>query len=165
MKKIEITSENLTLLTELNFNQINEMNGFYEKEVFFTEGFAGDVQYLFQALGNLGSYAHSKYLGEKYEGVFKMDIQAIIISDAIMKKVDLKLYLDFKSDMEKKLNKSKSSYPKIKFITETHLMKYIENRSIKTNDELLKDLLRKYKKSKRVAKDTMLFPLMNTESD
>jgi hypothetical protein len=164
MKKIEITSEGLTLLTELTFNQINEMNGFYEKEVFFTGGFAGDLQYLYQALGNLGAYARSKYSNENMEKIFEVDIRAIIISDAIMNNPDSALYSDFKSSMEEKLNRDKSSYLKIKFITETHLMKYIEYRGVKTDDDLLKDLLYKYKESKKVPKSEMIFPSMGIEN-
>jgi DNA polymerase-3 subunit epsilon len=169
MKNIEITIEGLTLLTELNFKQINEINGFYNMEVYFTDGFSGNKHYLFQVLGSLGAFARDYFDDDTEErlGVktyFDDEIQVIIISDAIMNNPDSALYSDFKSKMESKLNKKPDdeseqnkkntpySYRKIKFITETHLIKYIENRRKIIDNPLIKETFDKYKTSARQAK-------------
>ena len=77
---IKITPDGLNLVTILNYSSIAEMNGFYGKEVFFTDGFSGDTQYLFQCLGNLGAYVRDKDLG--------IDISIIIIGNKIIENTE-----------------------------------------------------------------------------
>jgi hypothetical protein len=146
---VKITPEGLNLLTVLHYSSIAEMNSFYNKEVFFSQAFEGDLQYLFQALGNLGAYARSNDLDK--------DIHYVIISNFIMKNTGLALHNDFCVDIENRLNQNSSPYRKMKYITENHLVLYLENRAKSTNDEMLFELIGKYKESKRLPKQQKLF--------
>lgn len=146
---IEITPEGLNLLTVLNYSYLPEMNGFYGKEVYFTAGFNGDTQYLFQALGNLGSFARNKDI--------ESDIAIVIISNSIIDSSDKALFESFKLEFESKLNQNNSPYRKMKFISENHLIWYVENRVKITEDTQLDELIRKYKKSNKIIVQQNLF--------
>ncbi|NDV46187.1 hypothetical protein D0T49_03915 [Paludibacter sp. 221] len=142
---IKITPEGLNLLTILNYGSIEEMNGFYGKEVFLTEGFSGNTDYLFQALGNLGAFARKKDLDK--------DISVIIIGNDIIDNFNN----SFIQDIEDKLNQNSSPYRRMKYISENHLIWYLENRIKNTNDDLLDDLIKKYKVSKKQIQQGNLF--------
>jgi len=146
---VKITPEGLNLVTVLNYSSIAEINGFYGKEVFFTENFSGDTQYLFQALGNIGSSARSKDLN--------IDISYIIISNKILDYLFDCKYVEFIADLESKMNQDSSPYRRMKYISETHLISYFENRIKLTNDEILKDLIKKYKQSQKKDVQQSLF--------
>lgn len=146
---IKITPDGLNLVTILNYSSIAEMNGFYGKEVFFTDGFSGDTQYLFQCLGNLGAYVRDKDLG--------IDISIIIIGNKIIENTESELYFDFVTDLELKFNQNNSPYRKVKLLSENQLTWYVENRIKNTNDDLLDELIKKYKKSKTKPSQTNLF--------
>ncbi|MEA4967713.1 MAG: hypothetical protein VB048_06315 [Bacteroidaceae bacterium] len=136
---IKITPEGLNMLTIFTYSNLAEMNGFYGKDVFFTEKFAGDVQYLYQALGNLGAYVREKD--------FDKDIEVVVISNHIIESVYSESHLKFISEFEDRLNQNNSPYRRVKFISENHLIWYLENRIKNTNDDLLDELVKKYKKS------------------
>lgn len=138
---VTITPEGLNLLTVMNYANIAEMNGFYGKEIYFTKEFEGDTQYLFQALGNLGAYARDKNLDS--------DISFIIIANKIVDEGENTHFIEFSKDFANKLNQNNSPYKRIKLISEEQLIKYIENRAKNTSDDLTKDLVQKYIKSKK----------------
>jgi hypothetical protein len=146
---VKITPEGLNLVTILNYSSIAEMNGFYGKEVYFTDGFYGDTQFLFQSLGNLGAFARNKDLD--------IDISIIIISNKIIENPNTELYYEFITDLESKLNQNNSPYRRIKLLSENQLMWYIENRITNTKDELLENLIKKYKSSKTKSLQSNLF--------
>ena len=146
---VKITPEGLNLVTILNYSSIAEMNGFYGKEVYFTEGFYGDTQFLFQSLGNIGAFARNKDLD--------IDISIIIISNRIIENPDTELYYEFITDLESKLNQNNSPYRRIKLLSENQLIWYIENRINNTQDELLENLIKKYKSSKTKSLQPNLF--------
>lgn len=152
---ITITPEGLNLLTVMNYANIAEMNGFYGKDVYFTGEFEGDTQYLFQALGNLGAYARDKNLDT--------DISFIIISNKIVDEGENTHFIEFRNDFANKLNQNNSPYKRVKLISEEQLIKYIENRAKITSDDLMKDLIQKYIKSKKMkvdqASDTLFLDL------
>ena len=107
---VKITIDGLNLVTVLNYSSIAEMNGFYGKEVFFTDGFTGDLQYLFQSLGNLGAYARNKDFG--------IDISIVIIGNRIIENPESQLFIDFATDLEAKLNQNNSPYRRVKLLSE-----------------------------------------------
>jgi hypothetical protein len=146
---IKLTHEGLNLLTIMNFSGIGDTGGFYNKEVYFTDGFAGNVLLLSQCLGNLGAYPQTNDLDS--------DIHCIIISNNIMDNPDSQLYRDFVSDMEARLNQNNSPYRRIRFITENHLIWYLENRIKLKNDDQLDDLLKKYRQSRKENTQQELF--------
>ena len=146
---VKITPEGLNLVTILNYSSIAEMNGFYGKEVYFTDGFYGDTQFLFQSLGNLGAFARNKDLD--------IDISIIIISNKIIENPNTDLYYEFITDLESKLNQNNSPYRRIKLLSENQLIWYVENRINNTKDELLENLIKKYKSSKTKLLQPKLF--------
>jgi hypothetical protein len=146
---IKITSEGLNLLTAVNFSSIAEMNGFYNKEIFFSEGFSGNVQYLFQALGSLGAHPRYKDLN--------IDISLIIISNKIIESLDTGNTDPFIIELEERLNRNNSAYRRMKFISENHLIWNIENRIKLTSDDVLEELIKKYKESRKQQVQQNLF--------
>ena len=146
---VKITPEGLNMVMILNYSSIAEMNGFYGKEVFFTESFEGNAQYLFQALGNFGAFVRSKD--------FDKDINCIVIANKIITKIEEGKEVSFISDLEEKLNQNNSPYKRIKLISEDHLIWYIENRVKNTNDDVTNELMKKYKASKKEKKQDELF--------
>ena len=146
---VKITPEGLNLVTILNYSSIADMNGFYGKEVYFTDGFFGDTQFLFQCLGNLGAFARNKDLD--------IDISIIIISNKIIENPDAELYYEFINDLESKFNQNNSPYRRIKLLSENQLIWYFENRINTTKDELLENLIKKYKSSKTKSLQPKLF--------
>jgi hypothetical protein len=138
---VKLTPEGLNLLTIMNFNGIADTGSFYNREVYFTDGFAGNVLLLSQCLGNLGACVRTRDLDS--------DVHYIIISNKIMDIPDSKLYRDFVSDIESRLNQNNSPYRRIRFITENHLIQYLENKIKLRNDDMLDDLLKKYKESRK----------------
>lgn len=144
---VKITPEGLNLLTVLDYSRLS--NSFYGSNVFFTNGFSGDPQYLLQSLGNIGAFAR--------ERDFDKDVSIIIIANSIMENPDSELSKNFVSDLGDKLNQNNSPYRKLKLITENHLIWYLENRVKTNNDELIDDLLKKYKDSKNKPRQQSLF--------
>jgi len=146
---IKLTPEGLQLVTVLDYSSIGEMNGFYQKEVFFTDGFKGNKSLLYQALGNLGAFARD------YD--FDKEISLVIISTSIIENFINGSPHTFIDELEEKLNQNSSPYRRMKFITEEHLIWYIENRIKLTNDSQLGDLVQKYKDSRKENNMGILF--------
>jgi len=146
---VQITLEGLKLLTVLNYSSIAEINGFYGKEVYFTDGFNSEILCLFQALGNVGAFARNKEL----EG----DIHCIIVSNIIMNNPDSELYISFVSELQEKLNQNNSPFRRIKIFSEDQLIWYMENRAKITNDSQLSDLIKRYKSSIKQPTQQQLF--------
>ena len=138
---IKLTPEGLNMNMILNYSNIADTSGFYGKEVFLSEGFAGDTQYLFQALGNIGAFARAKNLD--------IDVSYIIISNQLVERFSRENYVDFFANLEDKLNQNNSAYRRIKLLSEEHLIWYFENRIVTNKDEQLKDLIDKYKQSRK----------------
>lgn len=138
---VKLTPEGLRLVTMLDYSSIAEMNGFSQKEVFFSDGFKGNKSLLYQCLGNLGAYARD------YD--FDKDISLTIISNSILEDYYNGITHPFIIELEEKLNQNNSPFRRLKYISEDHLIWYIENRIKLTNDDLLQELLQKYKDSKK----------------
>lgn len=147
---IKLTPEGLNLLTVLDYSRIADINGFSQKEVFFTEGFSGNKSLLYQALGNLGAFCRD------YD--FDKDISLVVISNSLLnsfeKNPDAPSFL---KKLEEYLNKNNSPYRRMRFISEDQLIWYIENRVKQTNDDLTKSLVQKYKASSKELGENMLF--------
>src|SRR5690554_5800452 len=88
--KIKVTPEGLILMVSVS--NAGYSDGFYGKEVYLTDGFTGDTQYLFQALGNIGAYARSNNLGS--------DVSIVVISEQILSDPYSQLYFDFAKQFE-----------------------------------------------------------------
>ena len=146
---IKITPESLNMTMVLNYACITEMNGFYSSEVFFTDGFKGDTSYLFQALGNLGSYVREKDFGS--------DINFCCLSNALLSDFNSGTRSVFLDVLENAFNQNNSPYRKMKLISEEELIWYLENRSSTTEDDQLKQLILKYKNSKKQTVQPQLF--------
>jgi hypothetical protein len=146
---VKITSEGLRLVTVLNYSCIAELNGFYGKEIYFTDGFQCDIYALFQALGNLGAFARNETID--------IDLDYIIISNSILNNPESEKYHLFVIDYEMKLNQSNSTYRRVKLISEDHLIWYLENRAKLTSDPGLINLIKLYKTSTRATKEQTLF--------
>jgi len=146
---VKLTPDGLNLVTVLNNSNIAEMNGFYGKEIFFTEGFNSEILCLFQALGNLGAFARNNDLNN--------EIQFVIASNQIMNNPDLTIAISFRNDYQEKLNQNNSPFRRIKLITEDHLIWYIENRAKNTEDENLENLIRRYKSANKTSVQQKLF--------
>lgn len=102
---VKLTSDGLHLVTVLNYSTIAEMNGFYGKEVFFTDGFNSEIQCLFQALGNLGAFARKIELNN--------EIGYVIVSNFIMDNPESLMSQSFRKDYQEKLNKDSSPFRRI----------------------------------------------------
>ncbi len=146
---VKLTTEGLHLVTVLNYSTIAEMNGFYGKEIFFTEGFNSEVRCLFQALGNLGGFARQIELNN--------EISYLVISNYIMEQTDSLMSISFKKDYQEKLNQNSSPFRRIKIITEEQLIWYLENRSKNTSDDQMSELLKRYKSANKNPKQQNLF--------
>jgi hypothetical protein len=145
---VKITPEGLNLLMAMNYDSIEGL-GFYGKELFFSDGFSGDKQYLFQAFGNIGAFVRDYDLDK--------DASYIILSNGIIKHYNDKGSHPFISDTEERINQSNSPYRKIKLLSEEHIVCYLENRSKVKNDKQLEDLIKKYKSSKNKKEEHSLF--------
>lgn len=140
---VSLTFEALHLTTVLHYSTLKEINGFYEKEVFFSPFFSGNVSLLFQALGNLGAFARNEDLNK--------DIDIVIISNSIINQFEVEPLLPdpFITELENKLNQNNSPYRRIKILSEDHLIWYLENRIKTSNDEVTKKYLDLYKQSRK----------------
>ncbi len=136
---VKITPEGLHLATILGYNSLTDICGFYSKEVFFTEGFQGNKSFLYQALGNLGAYARD------YE--FEKDISIVIISDIVIENYFEKKEHSFVDELENKLNQNSSPYRRMKFMSESQLLAYLERRAKINEDEQMYGFLKGYKQS------------------
>jgi hypothetical protein len=146
---VRLTPDGLHLVSVLNYSTIAEMNGFYGKEVFFTDGFNTEIQCLFQALGNLGSFARQIDLNN--------EIGYIVVSNFIMGNPDSLMSQTFLKDYQEKLNQNSSPFRRIKIIREDHLIWYIENRAKITEDNDLTELIKHYKSANKFPKQQELF--------
>ena len=146
---IKITPEGLNLITVLNYSSIADGSGFYGKEIFLTDGFKGDTQYLFQSFGNVGAHPRNKDLDK--------DVSFIIISDKLIDLFESGIPVDFIADLENRLNQNNSPYRRMKFISEEQVVWYFENRAKANNDEILDDLIKKYKAGKKECFQPSLF--------
>jgi hypothetical protein len=146
---VKLTPDGLNLVTVLNYSNISEMNGFYNKEVFFTKGFNTEILSLFQAIGNLGGFPSNIDLNN--------EIQFVIVSNQIMNNHESTISQSFRKDFQDKLNQNNSPYRKIKMITEDQLVWYIENRSKNTEDKNLDELIKRYKSANKLPVQQELF--------
>jgi hypothetical protein len=134
--KIIITRDGLLLLCAMcNYGYFD---GFYNKSVYFTEGFRGDRQYLFQALGNIGATATRQ---------IEEDVSVVIVGDKIIDSYKDGLYDDFAGTFQELINRKNSPFRKIMFLTEKDLISRLKRRVEKFNDDNISVLLKKYKKS------------------
>ncbi|MDR1653390.1 MAG: hypothetical protein LBS01_07070 [Prevotellaceae bacterium] len=139
---IKITYDGLRMMMIMNYSSVSYNGGLYGKEVFFSEGFSGDVSYLFQALGNIGATARDTDLD--------VDISYIVISNKLLEDFRKKdLQTDFFTDLSQRLNTASSSYRRMKFLSENHLFLHLVNHGNRNNDPELKLLLNKYKESRK----------------
>ena len=166
-KPVRITSEGLNLLTSMDFRKIHEMNGFYGKEVFLSDEFAGDINYLLAALGCIGAHPRQQKLNKEDSRLdlkLDSDIALVVISDKIIKSHNADNIHPFVAELEAKLNsieleddvnkdnskqeKKVFSYRRMFFITEDHLLFYLNRIATgREKEDPLKNLIREYKKS------------------
>lgn len=135
---IIITPEGLNLMVSVS--NAGYSDGFYGKEVYFTDGFAGDTQYLFQALGNMGAYARRINLDN--------EVSIVIVSDNILKEPYGEAYTAFVKQFTELFNQKNTPYLRLIFISEDNLITRIMNRATNFNDDDLKAFIKKYKASK-----------------
>lgn len=143
--EIKITPEGLKLMVTISNGGYSD--GFYGKELVFTKGFEGDLQYLFQALGNIGACAR---LGE-----IEKEISILVVANKLLEEPNSDLYNDFAEELSILLNQSNSPYLRLIFMTEENLIDRIQKRATNFKDEALKDFLKKYKASRTKAKKAM----------
>lgn len=140
--EIKITPEGLKLMIAISNGGYSD--GFYGKELVFTKGFEGDLQYLFQALGNIGACAR---LGE-----IEKEVSILVVANKLLEEPNSDLYNDFAEELSILLNQSNSPFLRLIFMTEENLIERIDKRASNFNDEALKDFLKKYKASRTKAK-------------
>lgn len=138
---VKLTPDGLNLVTVLDYSSMSELNTFSGKEVFFTDGFEGNVSVLFQAIGNLGAFARSSDFGK--------DISVAVISNKMIDNFFEGNKHSFLDELEKKLNQNNSPYRRIKFISEDQLIWYLENRAKLSSSTQMEGLLKVYKDSKK----------------
>lgn len=148
-ENVKVTPDGLQLVTVLNNSTIAEMNGFYGKEVYFSDGFNSEILSLFQVLGNLGAYARNKD--------WDNEIDYIIVSNFIMENSNSEGATCFYTDYQTRLNQNSSPYRRMKIITENHLIWYAETRAKSIDDELSLELIKRYKSANKVPKQQELF--------
>ena len=146
---VKLTPEGLRLVTVLDSSSIAEINGFYQNEVFFTEGFKDSVHMLFQCLGNFGAFAHQNKLDK--------DVAIVIISNSLLDSFDSGLRPEFIQNLEDKLNQNNSPFRRLRILSEDQLITYIENRIKQSNDTVTKNYLQEYKDSNISSKTGQLF--------
>jgi hypothetical protein len=146
---VKITPEGLNLISVINYSSICENGGLYNREIFFTDGFKGNTQFVFQCFGNIGAHPRSTSLDK--------DISYIIIGDKLIELFENGQEVDFIIDLEKRLNQNNSPYRKMKFLSEEQIVWYFENRAKANNDEMLNDLITRYKSSKKEVIQQNLF--------
>lgn len=135
---LKITYEGLKLLLASGYASINEMNGFYGKEVFFSEGFDDTRKFiLYQCIGNISAYSNHTNL--------ELDIDYIVLADQLIANPDSELYLNFVSDLEQKYNQANSPFIRMKLLAESDLINYLGNRAKRIRDNHLSELLKQYK--------------------
>jgi hypothetical protein len=138
-KNVKITKEVLDFVTVLCYSSLGEVSGLYDKEVFFTPGFAGDVKYLYQLTGNLGGHPRDENLDE--------DVNYVILSNNTLQTFDSDNLDVFFVDLENKLNQNNSPYRRMKFLSEEQLIQYFDLRIKRTNDKSSSDMLARYRDS------------------
>lgn len=136
--KIKVTPEGLILMVSVS--NAGYSDGFYGKEVYLTDGFTGDTQYLFQALGNIGAYTRSNNLDS--------DVSIVVISEQILSDPYSQLYFDFAKQFEVLFNQKNTPYLRLIFMSEDDLINRIQKRGENSNDDDLNEFVRKYKASK-----------------
>lgn len=136
-EEIKITPEGIKFLTIMCYSGYGD--SFYKKDVFFTDGFEGNTQYLYQALGNIGAYARNRDIDS--------DISYVVIGNKILKDTNGDLYKSFVNKFESLLNQNNSPYRKVYFITEDQLIWKIESRAANTSDSDLRMFIKKYRES------------------
>ena len=137
-EKIKITPEGLNLM--ISVSNAGYSDGFYGKEVYFTDGFTGDTQYLFQALGNMGAYARSNNLDN--------EVSIIIVANKILTEPYEVIYNAFVEQFTNLFNQKNTPFLRFIFMSEDNLISRIMNRANNFNDGNLKEFIRKYKASK-----------------
>lgn len=137
-QKIKITSEGLNLM--ISVSNAGYSDGFYGKEVYFTDGFAGDTQFLFQALGNMGAYARSSNLDN--------EISIVIVADIILTDPYGKISSGFVEHFTNLFNQKNTPFLRLRFMSEENLISRIMIRANNFNDDALKEFIKKYKASK-----------------
>lgn len=147
---LKITYEGLKLLLASGYASINEMNGFYGKEVFFSEGFDDTRKFiLYQCIGNIGAYSNHTNL--------ELDIDYIVLADQLIANPDSELYLNFVSDLEQKYNQANSPFIRMKLLAESDLINYLGNRAKRISDNHLSELLKQYKDQAKKTVSQSLF--------
>lgn len=147
---LKITHEGLKLLLASGYASINEMNGFYGKEVFFSDGFDEERKFiLYQCIGNIGAYSNHKNL--------EQDIDYIVLANPLIANPDSELYLNFVMDLEQRYNQANSPFIRMKLLAESDLINYLANRVKRINDNQLSDLLSKYKEQAKKTFSRSLF--------
>lgn len=148
---------------------------FYNREIFISPGMAGRLDIFMQLLGNVGGYARTTN--------FDKDIDVVVVSDYLMNQFRIGIKDEFFQMLEDLINASATPYRKLKFTTEamvldslntrangqlrqnkkdlkdkdtTSTMKEAINQGI-DRDELMLDMIRKYKESAKEPQQQNLF--------
>lgn len=132
-----IKKENVNLTYDAlwfkTFMDSGEMT-FYNREIFISPGMAGRLDIFMQLLGNVGGYARTTN--------FDKDIDVVVVSDYLMKKFKNGEKDEFFQMLEDLINANANPYRKLKFVTESIVLDYLNTRAngqLRQNKKDLKD--------------------------
>ena len=132
-----IKKENVNLTYDAlwfkTFMDSGEMT-FYNREIFISPGMAGRLDIFMQLLGNVGGYARTTN--------FDKDIDVVVVSDYLMKKFKNGEKDEFFQMLEDLINANATPYRKLKFVTESIVLDYLNTRAngqLRQNKKDLKD--------------------------
>lgn len=129
-ENVNLTYDALWLKT---FMDSGEMT-FYNREIFISPGMAGRLDIFMQLLGNVGGYARTTN--------FDKDIDVVVVSDYLMKKFKNGEKDEFFQMLEDLINANATPYRKLKFVTESIVLDYLNTRAngqLRQNKKDLKD--------------------------
>lgn len=138
---VQLIPESLQLATIIHYNNLSAFNSFSGKEVFITEGFEGDAQYLKIILGYMGAYVETDDLDK--------NITVIIIGNNLLNDFNRGENINFFRILEDKLNQDSSPFRRCQIISEDHFIWYLEKRNKTNPTEQIMEYLQEYKRSKR----------------
>lgn len=147
-KNVCITYDGLCLKIFMDSNETS----MYGKEVFITNGMSGDVNILYQMIGNVGGYARNLD--------FDKDIDVIIFSDKIISDLRKNIKCSFIEHLEDFLNQKNTPYRKLRFISETNLLDYLNMRA---RSRLVQD--KKDSNNKKISPDLKWMAVDSLEMD
>lgn len=119
----------------VEFTNLAKSNPFYNKDVFFTEGF-GDKRFIeYQIVGNLGGHPND------YE--FNVQTDFYIIADSLINDLRQSKKSTQLKHLEEKLNDKGKKYQHLWIISESAFLKHVHKRCIEIGDKVTLALINK----------------------